>query len=172
VGKANAYQPQIATWETPAVHQYDSVSITISDPKSATDIQFDLPLVWDDDSWAVQLVKHDWWPDLQRCVELEFKSNPAIRSHSMVRKEPMSFKSSKRFRDSLDRFCSDKHLQRSLVEALTKKVYGIHDVGLGDERLGDIRRFRVTDFWRVHYRMEDDRLVLLEFGPHDIGRID
>ena len=34
---------------------------------------------------------------------------------------------------------------------------------------GQIRRFRVTTFWRVHYYELDDRLVLEEFGEHNMG---
>ena len=165
------FDPQIATWETPAVRQCQSISLTIFDPEAETDTQYNLPLVWDDDSWATQLVKQYWWPDLQRCVELEFRTNPGIRSHSMAREQQIPFECSRKFRESLDQFCNDKQLQSSLVRALTKKVHGIHNAGLGDEQIGEIRRFRVTDFWRVHYRMEGNQLVLLEFGPHDIGGI-
>ncbi len=165
------FDPQIATWDTPAVRQCDSMSLTIRDSGEEVDIQYDFPLVWDDDSWAAQLVKQDWWPDLQRCVELEFRTNPGIRYHSMVREQAITFKCSKTFLVSLERFCSSKHLRRSLIEALTKKVYGIRNAGLGDEQIGNIGRFRVTDFWRVHYQMEGDQIMLSEFGSHDMGGI-
>jgi hypothetical protein len=165
------FDPQIATWDTLAVRQCDSMSLTIRDSEEEIDVQYDLPLVWDRDSWATQLVKQDWWPDLQRCVELEFRTNPGIRYHSMVREQAIAFKCSKRFLDSLKRSCNSIHLQHSLIEALTKKVYGIRNAGLGDEQIGNIGRFRVTDFWRVHYRVEGGQIVLLEFGPHDMDGI-
>jgi len=164
------FDPQIATWDTPAVWQCDSMSFTIRDSEEK-DVQYDLPLVWDGDSWAIQLAKQDWWPDLQRCVELEFKTNFGIRNHPDARKQPIPFKCSERFQGSLQRFCQDDGLRRSLIESLTKRVYGVSE-GLGDEQIEHSkRRFRVTYFWRIHYRIEDDHIVLLEFGPHDMDGI-
>jgi hypothetical protein len=32
-----------------------------------------------------------------------------------------------------------------------------------------MRRFRVTDFWRVHYYEEEGHLILEEFCRHDTG---
>ncbi len=43
------------------------------------------------------------------------------------------------------------------------------DKGLGDEAFKSLRRFRVSRFWRVHYRIEKGSVILLEFGPHDMG---
>ena len=165
------FGPQIATWDTPAVRQCDSMSLTICSSGKETDVQYDLPLVWNDDSWAAQLVKQDWWPDLQRCVELEFRTNPGIGSHPGARKQPIPFECSERFHRSLQRFCQDDGLRRSLIESLTKRVYGVFE-GLGDEQIErNKRRFRVTYFWRIHYRIEDDHIVLLAFGPHDMDGI-
>lgn len=163
---------QIGTWETPTVQRCNSVNLMVCSSEVEKDAQYNIPLVWDDDSWAVQLVREDWWPDLQRCVELEFKTNAGIKQYNKAREQPFPFKCSKTFMDSLNRFCNTRDLQRSLVEAVTKRVYGILNAGLGDEQIGNIRRFRVTDFWRVHYRIEDGHIVLLEFGPHDMGGLD
>ena len=59
----------------------------------------------------------------------------------------------------------------SMIESLTKRVYGVFE-GLGDEQIErNKRRFRVTYFWRIHYRIEDDHMVLLAFGPHDMDGI-
>jgi len=133
---------------------------------------YHLPLVWDDDSWAIQLVTLEWWPDLSRCVELHFRTNPGMRHYPVAREQPIPFECTDAFWKSVDRFCRDKQKRRSLIEALTKRVYGILDASLGDEPFGEVRRFRVTDFWRVHYREEHDRLVLEEFGPHSMGGVD
>ena len=166
-------ESQIATWETPAVHQSDLVSLMITHPKEGIDTQHDFTLVWNENSWAIQLAKQNWWPDLQRCVEFEFKTNSGIRDYPTVREHPIPFECSEEFQPSLDRFCTDDSRQRSLVEALTKKVYGV-PVGLNDEQIRGrrMRRFRVTRFWRIHYWMAGDRIVLSEFGPHDMDGVD
>jgi hypothetical protein len=170
----NEFDPQIATWETASLHEHSRTMIlTIHDSDAETAPRvYSLPLVWDDDSWALQLVTQKWWPDLQRCVELHFRTNPGMRYYPKVREQPILFECTDAFRKSVERFCKDEQLRRSLIEALAKRVYGILDASLGDESLGEVRRFRVTDFWRVHYHEEDDRLVLEEFGPHSIGGVD
>ena len=167
------FDPQIATWETPSLRQHSNLMIlTAHGSEAEADSRVcHLPLVWDDDSWATQLVAQEWWPDLQRCVELHFRTNLAIRVYPGVREQPVPFECTDAFRRSLDRYCQDEHLQRCLVKALAKRVYGILDASLGDEPFGEARRFRVTDFWRVHYREEHDRLVLEEFGPHSMGGV-
>lgn len=164
--------PQIATWETACLreHSQQTILITIHDFEADARAEMQLPLVWDDDSWATQLVTQDWWPDLHRCVELHFRTNPGLRNYSGVRERPIAFECTRAFWKSVDQFCNQPHTRRSLIEAITKVVYGVHDRSLGLERLGETRRFRVTGFWRVHCRKEDDRLLLEEFGPHDMGR--
>ncbi len=167
------FDPQIATWETASLREHSgAMLLAIHDSEAEVSTQYNLPLVWDDDSWAMQLVTQDWWPDLQRCVELHFKTSPGMRDYPGVRKQPIPFECADAFCKSVDRYCKDKQLRRFLIEALAKRVYGILDASLHDEPLGDVRRFRVTRFWRVHYREEDDRLVLEEFGPHSIGGVD
>ena len=63
-------------------------------------------------------------------------------------------------------------MKKSLIKALTKRVYGIF-TSLGNEPFGEKYRFRVTKKMRVHYRVEEDgKLVFEEFGPHSLGGID
>ena len=167
------FDPQIATCETDSLREHSEVILTIHDSEAEAGTQvYHLPLVWDDDSWAKQLVTQEWWPDLHRCVELHFSTNRAMRDYAGVREQPIPFEWTSAFWKSVERFCNAEHLRRSLIEALTKRVYGILDASLHDEPFKDIRRFRVTDFWRVHYHEENGRLVLQEFGPHSIGRVD
>ena len=170
----NKFDPQIATWETVSLREHSgAMTLTIHDSEAGAGTQFHhLPLVWDDDSWAMQLATQEWWPDLQICVEFHFRTHPAMRAYPGVREQPIPFECTYAFWKSVDRFCKDKHLRRRLIEALTKMVYGIYDAGLGVEWLGEICRFRVTDYWRVHCREEDDWLVLEEFGPHSMGKVD
>lgn len=168
------FTPQIATWETPCLRQHSAVMIlTIHDFEAETGSRvYHLPLVWDDDSWAIQLATQEWWPDLPRCVELYFRTNPGMRDYPGAGEQPIPFECTSAFLKSVDRLCRDVQLRRSFIKALTKRVCGILDASLGDEPFGEVRRFRVTDFWRVHYREEHDRLVLEEFGPHSIGGVD
>lgn len=162
------FDSQIATWDTPSLREHcGPMTLTIHDSEQV----YHLPLVWDDDSWAAQFVPLGSWPDLHHCVELHFKTTPSMRSYPGVRQQPIPFKWTDAFLKSVEQRCKNEHLRRSLIKALTKRVYGILDAALGDEPLGSIRRFRVTDFWRVHYREESGQLVLEEFGPHDIGGV-
>jgi hypothetical protein len=93
-----------------------------------------------------------------------------MRRYPGVRERPIPLECTDAFWKSVDRL--EERLRRALIQALTKRAYGILDASLGDEPLGEIRRFRVTDFWRVHYRDQGDRLTLEEFGPHSIGGVD
>jgi hypothetical protein len=163
------FDTQIATWEMEHLKEH-SAALILMIHDIDTQIH-ELPIVWDEDSWIKQLATQDWWPDLRRCVELYFKSNSAMKDHPKVREQPLPFESTEAFGKSIDRYCTDVHLRRSFIEALTKRVYGVLDASLGDEALGKIRRFRVTDFWRVHYRVKAGRIVLEEFGPHSIGGV-
>jgi hypothetical protein len=166
------FDPQIATWETEILRESsEPMMLTIHDSETKAETHiYKLPLVWDDNSWAMQLATQEWWPDLHRCVELHFRTNRAMRDYAEVREEPIPFETTNRFRSSVERYCNtDHHLRGALIAALTKKVYGILDAGLGDESFKGIRRFRVTDFWRVHYREDGNRIVLEQFGRHSIG---
>jgi len=170
VAAADSCESVVASWGTPAVCECKSVNLTMHDPDSGPDDQYDIPLVWDVDSWATQLVEQDWWPYLQRCVELKFKTK--YIAHSMAKDQPVPFECSTRFLRSLDQIRDNKLLQDDLVEALTKTVYGIHDTGLGYEVIRGTVRFRVTESRRVHGRMENGKLILEEFGGHRMGGID
>jgi len=164
------FDPQIATWETVSLRRHSGgirVIFCNSDGQAGAEVR-EFPLVWDKDTWAIQLVTQDWWPDLHLCVELHFSTNPGMRNYPAVREQPIAFECTRAFWRSVNRLCRQAD-RRRLIEALAKLVYGIHDASLGLEPIGETWRFRVTDFWRVHCRREADRFVLEEFGPHDIS---
>lgn len=169
------FDPQIATRESPTLCEHSGPMIleyTLLNPEAVADTRVcHIPLVWDDDSWATQLTTQQWWPNLQQCVELCFRTNPSMGLYPEARQQPIPFECTDSFRKSLDRLCRGP-LRRSLVEALTKRVHGILDASLGDEAFGEGRRFRVTAFWRVHYREEAGRVILEEFGQHSMGGVD
>lgn len=169
---SSEFQPQVATWDTHDVHECNGTLVLATaggDGRGLTE-QHRLPLVWDEDSWAEQLATLDWWPDLHRCVEFCFAANPDMRHHEAARARPLEFECTAAFSRSVDRFCQEEEfIRRSLIKALTKKVYGIQDTGLRDERFRSVRRFRVTRDFRVHYALENDVLVLLDFGHHATG---
>ena len=171
-GTLTEFVLQVAAWDTPTVRAHSGPMIlTVHDLDSDTETRHDLPIVWNEDSWATQLSTQDWWPDLQRCVELLFRTNPGLKGYPGVRAQPIPFECSSAFSGSLNHYCTTQYLRISFIEALTKKVYGVTDASLGDERIGTLSRFRVTRFWRVHYREESNRILLQEFGPHDIGKV-
>jgi hypothetical protein len=161
--------PRIATWapvpeEPPPSETYLMVLCDrMVEPETHS-----LHVVWDEDSWHADLALTDWWPDLHRCVLLVHATSPALRA-SATRTPPMSFSVTPGFRKSLDQHCQQQGLRRSLVEAIAKLIFGVLDKGLGDEAFKSLRRFRVSRFWRVHYRIEKGSVILLEFGPHDMG---
>lgn len=169
---ASDFQPQIGTWDTSDARATSGhVALTIVEcDAGGTAIAYHVPLVWDRDTWASQLATQDWWPDLHRCVEFYFAASPDMRQYRGTRREPLKFECTAAFCKSADRHCrEDQSIRRALIKALTKKVHGIQDSGLGDERFRKVRRFRVTGDFRVHYLDEDGVLVLLEFGHHDVG---
>lgn len=170
--RAEVY-PHIATWNSPLLseNKINKILAIVENYESEVESRYRLPLVWDEDSWAALLATQDPWPDLQKCVELYFQTNPALKNYPGAREQPIAFDCTPAFWKSVERYCKEKRLRRALVQALTKKIYGILDASLGDESIGKIRRFRVTDFWRVHYYDRGDKLLLDEFGPHDIGGI-
>ena len=161
------YEAQIATWEEGVqVPTSESLMITVS--KTTGKQEYRLALVWDEASWNRRLYSQDAWPDLQRCVQLYFKTNPAMQSYPGIREQPVPFEWTAKFWKSVDDFCQP-NMRHQLIRAIAKKVYGMLDKGLNDEALGTIRRFRVTSFWRVHYRDVDGTILLEEFGEHDMG---
>ena len=158
---------QVATSET-AVNSANSRSIVVTVVEGSDSASHEIPLVWSKDSWALRINSQDSWPDLQRCVEFYFQANPGMQKYPQLREHPLPFDCTDNFWKSVNDLCQPR-MRQLLVKAIAKKVYGILDVKLHDEPLGRIRRFRVTDFWRVHYRQFDDRIVLEEFGEHDMG---
>ena len=161
------FDAQVATWES-SVHSPNPQSLIVTASDSSGGEDHHLPLVWDQNSWAKRLYSQDYWPDLQRCVELYGEANPAMQSHPQLRDEPIPFECTDTFWKSVDALCQPR-MRHLLVKAVAKRVYGLLDAKLRDESFEQVRRFRVTDFWRVHYREGDGRIVLEEFGEHDMG---
>ena len=160
------HQAQVATWKEPAETQ-GNPSITV-EIKSDEGLQvYVVPLVWDSISWNKRLALVDAWPDLRMCVERLFHSDIGLRDHPKVRRNPIPFECTESFWKSIDTYC-EANMRPALIRAITKKVYGIWDASLGDESVGRFRRFRVTSFWRVHYRDKGDRIILDQFGEHDM----
>ena len=164
---SSEFDVQVATWEEP-VRQVNSQAITVTINKGEASELFFLPLVWDETSWVNRMDSQDSWPDLHRCVEIYFQANFGMRSYPQCREHPIPFEWTNGFWKSVDDYCNPR-MRQLLVKAIAKRVYGILDAKLHDEPLGQLRRFRVTDFWRVHYRQLEDRIVLEEFGEHNIG---
>lgn len=106
--------------------------------------------------------------ELNELVKAHFAVNPALNTCCDALVQPLEISYTSRFKKDLERY-SDLHIKKALLESLTKKVYDIKDKGLGDEEFKGHRRFRVTDYWRVNYKVGRDRIQLFEFGPHDIG---
>lgn len=165
---------QIASWNSPNLHGNPKfVSLIIKENEhDITNSTFEIPIVWDEESWSKQLINQDFWPDIHLCVNLNFISNNDIRTHEDCRKDPIPFKCTQGFLKNAKRYCEQENLRRSLINAITKRVYGIRDYGLRDEPFKGIRRMRVSDYWRIHYRQEGDRIIFEEFGRHDIGGVE
>ena len=161
------FDVQIATWDVsgdPSLTQSLTVAI-----RSGTETEYHyLPLVWDKESWVRQLASQDAWPNLHNCVELYFMSTPAMKNYPGALEHPIPFEWTNTFWSSVENI-RDVHLRQELIKAITKRVYGIFDKGLGDELFRGMKRFRVTGFWRVHYSDLGDSLRLEEFGEHDMG---
>ena len=161
------FDVQVATWARPDdLGKPHAISVSIDDlvdPELHT-----IPLVWDEPSWTARLGVRDFWPDLHECVVSYFASDIGMQQYPSKRASPIQFGWSESFWKSVDDYCAPP-MRQLLVKALTKKVYGILDAKLGDEPLGQLRRFRVNYFWRVHYRETEGSMVLESFGPHDMG---
>ena len=165
--ESSGFDVQVATWECP-VNLSSAQSVTVSVNDGINEENHLLPLVWDEDSWANRMISGDSWPDLRRCVEHYFLGNLGMQSHPNLRPNPIEFEWTDAFWKSVEDFCQPR-MRQLLVKAISKKVYGLLDAKLGDESLGTFRRFRVTRFWRVHYREFGDRIVLEQFGEHNMG---
>jgi len=175
-GNTTQYTSNIATWRCPSIVSKIELIIVepvISKTKKAGHKCF-IPLVWDYDSWANQLITQDWWPDLNLMVELTYITNTAIRNHVHARASPMNFDCSEGFWQSANNHCCDDYTRRSFVEALTKLLYGVYDKGLSLEPVKSrpgVYRFRVTRSVRVHYHMEGGKLMIDAIGPHKLDSI-
>ena len=161
------FDVQIATWDKPTPPARPQSMILAIEKNAGTETHH-FPLVWNNSSWATRLASLDQWPDLHRCVELHFQTNAGMQDYPGVRNQPLQFECTDGFWKSVDELCNPQ-MRLGLIKAITKKVYGILDGSLHDEPLGSIRRFRVTSFWRVHYRDLGDKVILEEFGEHDMG---
>ena len=160
-------EPQIATWEMPIKFE-KAQSVTVTTMAKGGSRDFFVPLVWDDSSWAFRLNAQESWPDLHRCVELYAKANVGIQIYLTSKEQPIPFEYTPKFWKSVEDICQPD-MRHLLVKSIAKKVYGILDSGLRDENVGQFRRFRVSDFWRVHYQDFGNKIVLEEFGQHDMG---
>ena len=157
----------IATWESPSFSEAgDSMTLTVYDGTREND--YEIYLLWNDTCWIKRTDCLDAWPNLEECVNLYFMTNAAMQDYHGVRTSPVPFDCTDRFWSTTNDLCQPQ-MRLMLVKAIAKKVYGILDAGLRDEAVGNIRRFRVTRFWRIHYRELGGRIVLDEFGEHDMG---
>ena len=161
--KRSALDAQVATWE---ISESQAIVITVGEGSKSEEHR--LPLVRNERDWVSRLNAQDHWPELQRCVDLYFGANLAMQHYLNVREQPIAFECTDQFWRSIGGRC-EVRMRHPLIKAIAKKVYGILDAKLGDESFGHIRRFRVNDFWRVHYRDTGDGIVLEEFGRHDMG---
>lgn len=173
---SNQFTPNIATWACPSIVPLIELIIVVPIAVQTDKARhgYSVPLVWDNESWASQLVNEDWWPDLHLMVELTFITNTAIRKHPHTRAKPIDFDCSDRFWQSANSFCCEDCTRRSLVKALTKLIYGLRDKGLGWEPVkgrSGIYRFKVTRSARVHCHMEGEKVIIDEIGPHGIDGI-
>jgi len=185
-GMTGEFCPQIATWDNVELHRHAArVILAIAEDEVQGEMSsFELPLVWDEDSWFAQLATLDLWDisNLDRSVEVHFKACPFYRQLSGVKEKPTPFRLSPAFEKELAKHCAtDKALQRAFIEALTKLVHRIPDPSLGDEviqsrRRGGERRFRITCAGhpplRGHYHFAGGTIILDRFGPHRIDGID
>jgi len=124
---------------------------------------------WDEDGTEVPVDPLAQWPNIKLCVESYYNSHPEMKQYHQTARKPVEFRYTEKFMKSLDRYCTTIALKTKLIDALTKKVYGIPCSGLRDapikEKLG-LWHFYITVSWRVFYRKEDDYLLFEEFSPH------
>ncbi len=122
-----------------------------------------------EDDFEEQVDPLSFWPDLKLCVEAYYNSQPELKQHHCVARQRIEFKYTDKFLKSLDRYCTTSNLKLKLIDALTRKVYGIPSSGLRDspikERPG-LWHFYISYSWRVFYRKEDDYFLFEELCPH------
>lgn len=160
----------IATHADSNVEPIKSLNVTIYNGGEGLSHQF--PLIFNKDDWTVILASVDPWPDLEKCVEQYFLTNPGMQMLQGIKNPPDQFECTDSFLHSVNSLCTTTNTRQALIKAVAKRVYGVLDSGLHDEYLrgsGETRRFRVTEFWRIHYRRVGGIIVLEEFGEHNIG---
>ncbi|MBN1593120.1 MAG: hypothetical protein JW941_07750 [Candidatus Coatesbacteria bacterium] len=173
---------QIATWKSEESPKDAShVSLKLIDDQSGESLDFEVPLVWDENSWFVQLERLGLWDidDLRGIARVHFRSNPSFAQLPGVLDEPMKLAMLPAFRRALDRSSTgDRRLQRGFIDALTKLLYRVPDPELGDEtirsRQGE-RRFRISypgRTVRAHYIIKQGEITLTSFSAeHRADRI-
>jgi hypothetical protein len=130
-----------------------------------------LPVVADRKDWANACDPCGAWPNISAAVESYHLRSDGLAGHSSGRgRGPVEFTWTSEFIDTVEELAVPAGLLKEVVKAIAKRVYGIVDEGLGDEIVGGIGRFRVTRYWRIHYR-PGVPLTLLRFGPHDMDGI-
>ena len=160
----------IATIATSNAGPSHSLRVTLRKENGSLSHQF--PLISNENHWTDILASVDAWPDLAKCVEQYFLANPGMQRLQGIRNPPDHFACTDSFLRSVNRLCTSTNTRQALIKAIAKRVYGVLDPGLHDEFLtggGGTRRFRVTEFLRIHYRNVDGIIVLEQFGEHDIG---
>ena len=159
------WQMQVATWAIP-IERSGVTELTVAFRHGDVVREEHVSLIWDEESWQQAFATQDAWPDLRLCAERYFLGHSGLRNHPTVRQEPFELEYTDAFWKSVER---QPDMHRALIRSVAKLIYGVRDPGLGDEQFGNRRRCRVSDFWRVHYRQEGDKIFLEEFGEHDIG---
>ena len=155
----------IATWNRPHKNQ-DRSSLTILIDKRCGVSEHLIPLAKSEENWVSRVDCLEYWPDIERCVQHYFAVN--YENLNRYRGDFSGLGWTDKFMESVMRHC-ENYLRIKLIRAITKKFYGITDGSLRDEVFKSHRRFRVDYSWRVHYRQIGDRIILDEFGSHDMG---
>jgi hypothetical protein len=159
----------VATWRKQGeADQELSVKVTGSERVEGV-----LPLVFDEHGWNSQYHFMEWWPDLHKCVRCCFETDNAMRKYRARLRNPLSFDTVPSFERDIKHYCTQEARQRALVVSLTKKVHGIKDRGLKDERVKgskNLRRLTVIKEeggYRLHYMPSDGKITLVNFSDHD-----
>jgi hypothetical protein len=125
--------------------------------------------VWEDKEPPDQTNVLDHWPDLKLCVESHYKTHPGMKRYHRTARQPIEFKSTKKFMKSLNKHCTTDNLKSQFITALTKIVYKIPCGGLCDTAIKErtnLWHFYVSDSWRVFYRKKNNYILLEELSPH------
>jgi len=109
------------------------------------------------------------WPDLDTCIELYYRLTPTMVQYRKKNEPPMNMDCTARFTRSTNKYCITDELKIQVIDALTKLVFRIPSSGLGDVQIkekADLRHLRISYFWRVFYRKNENTIQLLELCPH------